>query len=604
MAQVWTRLLVGLGLGLVSLEARADDEEPLLDVDLSATVSDVHPVRVDGGLRLAVLGASRTWLVAPDGEVVQTLDHGGHGLAQDTRGALWVCGEDGLRRLDLDTGRAAPAVSAAPCRAVAPLLPKDDAPRLLVAGTDLRVVSIPDDGPPSERRLEAGLEGWPVLAVDGRRFAAIALGGDALLEEGPWGTSSFATEGAVGGLAASPSSWVWSLPEEDVLVDVTRRRLQVAPGPGPLTRADVDGDGQDDLVVAHPDHPVVGFIAAGSREERVRAAPVGVRQLRRVAWDPDPCDELVLVTAAGRLQVLDEPCGEAPEPVAAAPVATPPDPRRLPLGEGVRKTVTVTVGQRLDLQLEDAAGDANAFAASGGPASMIVSSTGTVLYRARAEDIGRWKVAVRLWEDDAWSRRSGFDLVVEGGGEVDQPASMRVSRTTADVAAALEEEVGGIRRGLPVRGCLFGLGGAIGGSRSRSWVLLGEGFLLSGSPALAVTCDGGTPEDSPLWWFAGLDMAPFFVYLVNDTELRHGLSATVGVGYGKDSLYVGAFGTAGATVLGLGPVVRWLPIQTPRGRRHGLETRATWMPARNLVFEYSLLYTMQLGDYRDGDRFR
>ena len=198
-----------------------------------------------------------------------------------------------------------------------------------------------------------------------------------------------------------------------------------------------------------------------------------------------------------------------------------------------------------------------------------------------------------------WSRRAGFDLVVDGA-EVTTVGGTRVSRTTTDLSLALDEDVGRLERRLPVRGCLFGMGGVLGGSKGRSWVTLGDGFLLSGSPALAFTCDGGATPESPFWWFAGLDLAPFFVYLHDEQEFRHGLSATVGAGWQEKTLYAGVYVTAGATVLGGGPVVRWLPLRVQSGRRQGIETRVTLMPTKELVFEGMLLYTMQLGAYARG----
>jgi len=612
-AGAWRRIARGaVALAVLLAPAAAAAQEPdealVLDVDLAATVQDVAAVQSQDGPLLMAVGPARTWIV--QGEQITTLPLGGHAIVGGRADQAFVCTDQGLVqvRRQPDGAWAGSAAVSEPCRALAVLPPVDSAQRLLLAGSDLRIRTLSDSGDATERRLELPLQGWPVLAVDGKRFAVVTEGGQALLEEGPWGTSSLATGGPVGGLAAGASSWTWSLPDQDVLVDVTRRRLDVAPGPGALAHGDVDGDGLRDLLVAHPDHPVLGLVRGGSREEQALPAPTGIRRLSAANLDQDACDEVVILTASGRLQVWGQPCGDA-RPRAVTAVDEPgvdplaPTPRQpLSVGGEAREQVEVGVGERVDLQLVDAEGQASAFAASGGPSALVVTSSGTVLYRARPADVGRWKVSVRLWEDGSWARRSGFDLVVVGADSGGGPN--RVSRTTGDLAEALGEDVGGLERRLPVRGCLFGIGGALGGSQGRSWVTLGDGFLLSGGPALAFTCDGGGPQDSPFWWFAGLDMAPFFVYVVDDNELRHGLSATLGAGWHRDTLYAGVYVTAGATLLGAGPVVRWLPLQVPSGRRQGLELRMTWMPTKEPTFEGVLLYTMQIGAYgrhRPGD---
>ena len=105
-----------------------------------------------------------------------------------------------------------------------------------------------------------------------------------------------------------------------------------------------------------------------------------------------------------------------------------------------------------------------------------------------------------------------------------------------------------------------------------------------------------------LWWFAGLDAAPFFRFQIDGETYRHTLAITAGAGFDGDRILAGGFVTAGATVLGVGPVVRWLPLDAPSGRRQGLEARFTWMPARVPVVEGVVLYVVELGG--DGRRVR
>lgn len=570
-----------------------------MSAELSATTTALTVLTDTADPRLLVVGPARTWLVHPrSGLVLASVAVGGVGVVEGAAGSAFVCSDTGLHRIAVtDTSLAEPVtVDAAPCRAVGRVM-ADQGPLLVAVGDDVRTWPVQADGTFGEVYvIQADVEGIPLVGVDKRRFAVASRGGTSILEEGPWGTSSLATGGAVGGLAAGPSSWAWSRPEDNVVVDVTRTSIEVAEYPTALAGGDLDGDGATDLVVAHPRQESVGIILAANGVESLVDAGVGVQMVQVADIDGDGCDEVVTLTAAGSVRVLEGACGGSPGSTADSSTTNPAS-NEIVIGDSW-PTVYVHMDQRLDRQLVDALGAATAWAASGGPQGLVVTSSGAVLYQGQPLDIGRWRVAVRLWVNGSWARKGGFELVVRpgpaGGGSAG--SGRRVGATASDLTVALDEDVGKLRRPLAIRGCNLGFGGVLGGSQVRSsWRLLGESFFASASPALSFSCDGG--QERGFWWSAGLDAAPWFVYVVDDRELRHGLTTTIALGWTNDELSVGGYGAAGATIFGLGPIARYLPFEMKSGSRHGPEARFLWLPSKDFVFEGMVLYTVQLGRF-------
>jgi hypothetical protein len=148
-----------------------------------------------------------------------------------------------------------------------------------------------------------------------------------------------------------------------------------------------------------------------------------------------------------------------------------------------------------------------------------------------------------------------------------------------------------------IRGCAIGAGAAVGATdAATSWALLGRSVYWSGSPALSFSCEGGKAQS--IWWFAGIDTAPLFVYLLNDFEMRHGLASTVGLGWGSNGFKIGAYGTVGLIILGIGLRAMMLPIKNRKGARQGFDLRLTWFPSETFAGQAMLMYTVQLGKYR------
>lgn len=593
------RSMLVMAVGMLGTGAHAAPPEVRRVADLDNPTVHVSVGRVAGASRLVVTGPSRTWLLDPDtGETLATLPRGFHGTAAVEDGPLFACDDDGLWQLELGTATLSTPqrVDPIPCAKVAVLSGRAGT-SLVALGETLRVFPLGDDGAPGQVQIvQAPLTPPALLAVDKRRFAVASLGGDAVYEEGPWGTSALRTGGAVGGLTAGPSAWVWSLPDEDALMDVTRARVEVAPGPGALLGTDLDGDRVKEILVSHPESQRLGVVQAGT-ETLLEDVPAPAHMVS-ADLDEDACEEVVLLSTEGRLSVLSGACGGPDEPLADATETSSADSERPRLMiSGIRTNLSARVGTPLELQLIDPEGRAMAWNIAGGPPSMSVSSTGVLRYPVEVADVGRWQIRVSRWIDGFWVDTSGIELTVHPVTSLAVRSDGAASSFQDDLTRALDEDVGRLRRSLPFRGCSLGVGAALGGSRTRSsWVLLGQGFLASGSPAVSVGCDGGQARGA--WWTAGLDSAPFFAYVVNEQAVRHGLTTTIGGGWTDGRLSVGAYGTVGLTMLGVGPVARFLPFKRADGSRHGPELRFTWLLSGDFTFESTLYYTFQLGPYR------
>jgi hypothetical protein len=257
----------------------------------------------------------------------------------------------------------------------------------------------------------------------------------------------------------------------------------------------------------------------------------------------------------------------------------------LPVGVAV-PGLQVRVGESLQYTLVDVEGRATAWAVEGGPPGLFVSPDGTLDLAGAASDVGLWRANLLLWWDGSWSRRVGVDVVV-----LAEPTRVPVA---TDLARALDLRVGQPLRPLPLAGCSFMVGAAGGySSAGQSWVLVGTRGTGSASPIVGASCDGGRTRG--LAWSGGIDVAPGVRFVAATEEVRHVLAATVAVGWTNGTWFVGGYGTAGATLIGLGPIGRWMPFRLASGARQGLELRAAWVPAGRFSAEAVVAWTFQLG---------
>jgi hypothetical protein len=196
-----------------------------------------------------------------------------------------------------------------------------------------------------------------------------------------------------------------------------------------------------------------------------------------------------------------------------------------------------------------------------------------------------------MWGGGSMMNSGGFELQVfpSADGEGAQMIVAPPPPLTRDEALEYYD-----RTTFAVRGCVLSLGGAVGATdTSRDWEFLDEPYIISASPAGSFSCEGGSA--TKMWWFAGVDSAPFYVYRFADGEMRHGAAATMGVGYGSDKLSAGVYGSAGLVILGAGARLVYMPFQMKNGGRHGPDLRASWMPSDAWSFEVLAMWGWRLG---------
>lgn len=587
-----------------------------------------------GGTRVYDLsGALRAESTTP-GTAVAARDPDGDGLAD-----VVVCGADGVRWLarGTTTFEKPRMISTTACSAVV-----WTGDRIVAAGAGLTEWTVGEDGPGEARVLDETAPPFPTIAAKGDWIAVAGLGGQEIREYGPEGRSVIATGGTIGGLAASARGWTWSLGASGELGDVTRQEVLVAPSPGRLAAADLDGNGAIDLVVQHDAR--VGVVLAGETFERLSAAPSGVLALAAGDADGDGCGDLVFGTGAGFEAVRGVCEGEAIASDETPPAAKKPtrvtqghvSPRPPPLDESgkppaasveeeaaevgsegggvVRRTVVmadrprleVPAGQRLEATLTAPRGDQRTFAGRGGPEGLVVYGDGRLVFEPEADQVGTWHVSVRMWGGPALVETVDLTIAV-------LPASATVEPEVELPAAEDEWEdeededpqrssFGTLRMPrapFAMDLCLLsvGVGGGVTYLPADSWERVGRSAVQpSVSPSAALTCEMGS-DKSPLSLFAGIDTAPTFVYTASGTQLGHLGAGTAGFSIGGDAVRLGPYATVGMVLAGVG--VRG--VVAPFGKdmeRSGFEIRASLLASDTTVFEGMLMYTRQMGRFR------
>jgi hypothetical protein len=430
-ARRWTGILV-LALGFVNSPAQAAwTPEGGSTVVLPGAVRSLAVGTWGDRPAVAAVGETQTWVVDPrSGDVIATAASGGQAVALedhdgDGRADLLLCTASGLRLVpgtDDGFGAVRPLTRES-CAAFATYDHSDGSRGVVTASTILALWRVGDGGALSgPSRFGNRLEGAPVVVSEGPRFAVFGKGGTQVVERSEWGRSVYNARGPIGGLAMGPRSWAWTQPDAAVVEDVTRRRIPVAPEPGLLRGADLDGDGTVELLVVHPEQ--LGVVVGDS--EHLHPLPEGTVDLLVVDLEGDGCQDVVLARAE-ELQVLPGQCGAASqafavveEPVTGEEPGPAPSPAAsaTPLvlgGDDLR--VDVVAGDTVWLRLVDPAGAATRFSARGGPADLVVDAFGVARYTAGLEDVGEWVVSVRMWGGSEIVRVIPFRLVVHSSDD-------------------------------------------------------------------------------------------------------------------------------------------------------------------------------------------
>ncbi len=549
-----TRVSVAIAALLIAPSAFAWPFEVLPEARLKNEVHGIAVVPDRDGTALLALGESSSWVVEPaSGEIVRALSAGGvdaTALDLDGDGAreLVLCGPAGLvgNRWESDSYSAVPeTLSERPCAALT-TLDHVDGVRLVAAGADGAVHTYqPGQGGLTEIEAvhlaargdttDSPLSGEPLLASR-RGYLAISMKGrQSVLEHGPTGDSSLATGGPVGGLAPGPRGWTWSLPDRDMVADVTHRVIPVAPRPGALAMGHFDDDGERDLVVLHPTEQLVGIIPANMRGEATHPVPDGIDHLSTGDVDMDGCDDVILGSSSyGTVGVWrSTACMGVPLTIRRDGDAAIRDEL-----EG-RATLRGASEEREPLVRE--------------PPPAVVQSPATR-------------------PPDAPSQAT-----------YERPPALPPPPTVFGVEAPK----------------FTGDGPLIDHERldRQSYVILGTGWVIGGTlgptriqipffPSLSVEFETGTRRAR---WFVGGDSAGLFFWAADDGSGGiHLANLSTGATFGSPRLRTGPFVTAGLYNVGAGLRTVITPWQESRTEFRGLEARLTWFAPR--TGQVSLMY--------------
>jgi len=345
-------------------------------------------------------------------------------LDGDTFPELVVCGPEGLF-LIRGTGTALgepKALSRDPCEAVARFEREQPFASLVSASGGAVTLWVPEGGSVVAHSWEGSYTGNVLLSGAGGAFALATRGASGIQEESSRGRSLYATSDAIRALAAGPDGWTWltdtATPE---ILDLSRTRRPVGATARGLTVVDLAGQGEG-LVVLHPEARAVGILDAAG--ERLVPVPVVPDLAAGADLDGDQCVELVLV--GGRTgAVIQGHCSPsldvpwvvtAPRIETVKPAVVEPLPDALVIDD-VPATLTVQVGQSLDLRLVTPKGGARRWVSRGGPPGLLVTSDGHLTYSPQALHVGLWSISLRIREG-AVSRWSGIDLQVVDDGAI------------------------------------------------------------------------------------------------------------------------------------------------------------------------------------------
>lgn len=543
---------------------------------------------------------------------------GGARVSKDASGRQYGCSSNGVFEISFEGGSfSMTSLTQAPCEDL--VVGEAESGRLLVVKSR-DVLKIYDEASGWRPDTWQALDGREVLlAGDGAVAGAVVSGSGKLLllEGGERSEVPFSDNPTA--LNRADGAWLYTAGDPPELRMKGRESVSVLPGTTRLATGDLDSDGQMDVVLLHPQQAILGMVPGGEQIEFQADLPEGVVAMVVGDGDADPCHEVWVVTEKGLIKRIERPCPVDASDMASAPgsaemghssASDPASPdssddavaQTLVVGGAIPPRIRVKVGETARYQLIYGAGIATGFSAYGAPQGMLLTNGGMLEFTPEPGQLGEHVVGVRLFVDGSWSRRASFRVSVVGDYATVTPPTPKEKvekKRDLDKRDALRERAARLQSELGVRGCVAGGGGVLGVSDGQSWVTLGQGPLVSASPAVAAMCDAWLSRKMNLSAFAGFDFAPMFMYIADGVEFRHGLTATLGAMHDKNNLGIGGYVTGGFTLAGAGALVRWMPAEVAINSRGGIEFRATWLAAPRPAAQAMLLLVVQMGDYKN-----
>jgi hypothetical protein len=531
-------------------------------------------VEIDGSAWWVVTGPKGTALLDGDGAVHGTLDRPASGVvarADEGVTALFFCTTDGVIAYSVSaSGFGAPTpLTSGRCGAIAEDLDSDPE-TLWVAGDGVWRVPIGDavaapvdaSGAPRSAVASRQFDGaWtqPLLAWRGDRVAVAEAGATEIIEVGPWGRSTFHTDGPIADLDYGSEGLAWIIGTPSTTSDATRRATPIAAQPGALETAALAGPGRADRVVTHLTIPPMFGVIPRNGVESLYPAPATPAALLVDDVDLDGCVDVV-IGGETSLWIRTGQC--EPELTQAAP-QRPNIPQPVPIILNHNQPALLTrVGEEYWGQLYFPDGRRRVWSVRGAPDGLMVLPDGLVRYTPRPDQVGRHELYVRA--NSITQKLAVVVLPAVHGGAPTPPSA------PAPAPPPAREPPPAARR------CLVGLGFAAGGSYSvADWRQVGDGPLrLSASPAAMISCDSSL---GPVRAFFGFDTAPTFSYSpIPNLSVPHLAAMTAGVSFGGKKLRIGPYGTIGLVVLGVGARVTWLPFERRTATADGRRARPEW----------------------------
>lgn len=359
------------------------------------------------------------------------------------------------------------------------------------------------------------------------------------------------------------STLKWLLSDGGALVDSKDGILSLEPAADQLLLLE---DREIPYVAVYEESRAIGLLSSGGAT--LALLPTMTKPDRVVAGDFDHDGCLDFVVSGSKAAWVQGRC----EPQAAAALSSDSKSiETLILGDDW-STHELEPGEKVELRLEVSEGEL--LSASGLPAGVGFADG---ILRGSVDVTGTYMVTVMVSDLDGGISARGFSLRV-GGSELVE-------------AVAVVPEKRGKKNKAPGQECFLGVGAMIGMASARTdWLNLTGEPRVFGSPTVSFLC--GRETDKKLSFVYGADSTP--TALISEGQLKLAMG-TVGMQLGSAKLGAGLYVSLGLVSVATGARVVWLPAETKRGARHGVELRVGWLAATPDAGEISVAYSWQLG---------